>query len=57
MIEYLHRLLAVPALAAYHRAGAHRAWSLIRRGDVYWPVALGAVVPLPLFLVQAAIGG
>ena len=57
VIEYLHRLLAFLGGLLTIALGLAGAWSLIRRGDVDRPAAIGAVVLLPLFLVQAAIGG
>jgi protoheme IX farnesyltransferase len=57
LIEYLHRLLAFLAGFASLALAAVGGWSLIRRGPVDRPTAWMAVALLPLFVVQALIGG
>jgi protoheme IX farnesyltransferase len=57
LIEYAHRLLAFLAGFASLALAAVGGWSLIRRGPVDRPTAWMAVALLPLFVVQALIGG
>ncbi|MEP6758441.1 MAG: heme o synthase [Actinomycetota bacterium] len=57
LIEYTHRLLAFLAGSLTLALGITGAWSLIRRRDVDRPAAIMAVILLPLFVAQAAIGG
>ena len=57
LIEYTHRLLAFLAGFASLALAAVGGWSLIRRGPVDRPTAWMAVALLPLFVVQALIGG
>ncbi len=57
LIEYTHRLLAFLAGLASLALAAVGGWSLIRRGPVERVTAWLAVALLPLFVVQALIGG
>src|SRR5262245_20851509 len=57
LIEYTHRLLAFLAGTASLALAAVGGWSLIRRGPVDRVTAWLAVGLLPLFVVQALIGG
>ena len=57
LIEYTHRLLAFVAGCLTLTLGIAGAWSLLRRRDVDRPAAIMAVILLPLFVTQAAIGG
>jgi len=57
LIEYTHRLLAFLAGFASLALAAVGGWSLIRRGPVDRLTAWLAVALLPLFVVQALIGG
>jgi len=57
LIEYTHRLLAFLAGVASLALAAVGGWSLIKRGPVERLTAWLAVALLPLFIVQALIGG
>ncbi|MFL5791182.1 MAG: heme o synthase [Actinomycetota bacterium] len=57
LIEYTHRLLAFLAGCASVALAAVGGWSLIRKGPVERVTAWLAVALLPLFIVQALIGG
>ena len=57
LIEYTHRLLAFLAGSLTLALGIAGGWSLLRRRDVDRPAAIMAVILLPLFVAQAAIGG
>jgi len=57
LIEYTHRLLAFLAGFASTALAAVGGWSLIRRGPLDRVTAWLAVALLPLFVVQALIGG
>jgi protoheme IX farnesyltransferase len=57
LIEYTHRFLAFVAGCLTLALGVVGGWSLVRRSDVDRGAAIGSVILLPLFIVQAAIGG
>jgi heme o synthase len=57
LIEYMHRLLAFLAGCASLALAAVGGWSLFRKGPVERVTAWLAVALLPLFIVQALIGG
>jgi protoheme IX farnesyltransferase len=57
LIEYTHRLLAFLAGCASLALAAVGGWSLFRKGPVERVTAWLAVALLPLFIVQALIGG
>src|SRR4051812_50005084 len=57
LIEYTHRLFAFLAGFASTALAAVGGWSLIRRGPLDRLTAWLAVTLLPLFVVQALIGG
>jgi len=57
LIEYTHRLLAFLAGVASLALAAVGGWSLVRKGPVERVTAWLAVALLPLFIVQALIGG
>ena len=57
LIEYTHRLLAFLAGSLTLALGIAGGWSLLRRRDIDRPAAIMAVILLPLFVAQAAIGG
>ncbi len=57
LIEYTHRLLAFLAGVASLALAAVGGWSLFRKGPVERVTAWLAVALLPLFIVQALIGG
>ena len=57
LIEYTHRLLAFLAGSLTLALGIAGGWSLLRHRDLDRPAAIMAVILLPLFVAQAAIGG
>ena len=57
LIEYTHRLLAFLAGSLTLALGIAGGWSLRRHLDIDRPAAIMAIILLPLFVAQAAIGG
>ncbi len=57
LIEYTHRLLAFLAGSLTLALGVTGAWSLLRHREVDRAASIMAVILLPLFIAQAAIGG